>query len=104
MKPETGKQPASGAERGRRFRERQRAIAMPTDAQLDRTIRQIVVDNIASVDMTPAKVMTAARDRLLKQGFSCNGEDHRDSPLLDDGRVHTRPATAVAVHLGRHGV
>jgi hypothetical protein len=30
------KTPASGAERGRRFRERQRAIAMPTDQQFDR--------------------------------------------------------------------
>jgi hypothetical protein len=67
------KLPATGAERGKLFRARQRAKSMPTDAQLDRAIRQVLVHNIASADMTPAKVISAARDRLLKSGFSWQG-------------------------------
>lgn len=73
MKSESSKAPASGAERGRRFRERQRAIAMPTDSQFDRVLREIVFENIASADMTPAKLLTTVRDRLLKNGFSWTG-------------------------------
>jgi hypothetical protein len=57
----TRKPPATGAERGKLFRARQRAMAMPTDAQLDRVIRQVLVGNIASADMTPAKVISTAR-------------------------------------------
>jgi hypothetical protein len=33
----------------------------------------VLVDNITKADMTPAKVLTEARGRLLKQGFSWQG-------------------------------
>lgn len=73
MQAETKKTALTGPERGRLFRQRSKAGGVPTDAQLDRTIRKVLVDNVAAADMTPAKVLTEARARLLKQGFSWQG-------------------------------
>jgi hypothetical protein len=71
---ETIKQPMTGAQRARKWRERRSVEAVPTNAQFDRELRLVVIENVANEAMTPAKALVLVRERLSKR-FSRDGID-----------------------------
>lgn len=62
----------TGAERARKFREKRYMAAVPTNAQFDRELRLVVIENVANESMTPAKALVLVRERLSKR-FSVDG-------------------------------
>jgi hypothetical protein len=71
---ETIKQAMTGAERARKWRERRSVEAVPTNAQFDRELRLVVIENVANESMTPAKALVLVRERLARR-FSRDGID-----------------------------
>jgi hypothetical protein len=71
---ETEARPMTGAERARKWRERRSSAAIPTNAQFDRELLIVVIENVANETMTPAKALVLVRERLAKR-FSREGID-----------------------------
>jgi hypothetical protein len=68
------KRALTGAERGKRWRERLSARSVPTDVQFDRELRIVVITHVADETMTLAKAVGLTRERLRRR-FSGDGID-----------------------------
>ncbi len=66
------KQPMTGAQRAKKWREKRFMSAVPTNAQFDRELRLVIIEHVANESMTPAKALVLVRERLAKR-FSVDG-------------------------------